>query len=185
MNSKLFIPQHHVSFQGTVRSNIDPFGTVSDLDLWNALRRSWLFDSTEFEIVNGSGSLSGIKFYLDKAVDNDGSNFSLGEVNASYSHSPARLFVIPRYWFSTKPLRVLIFKPTSGFKRPLLPSSKHCTILCIAHRLRTILDYDRILVLEAGEVVEFDTSMCLYNTAESVFKSMCDNSGITLDDFTK
>ena len=59
---------------------------------------------------------------------------------------------------------------------------KDRTILCIAHRLRTIISYDRICVLGAGTIAEFDTPSNLYKRADGIFRSMCDQSSITLDD---
>ena len=52
------------------------------------------------------------------------------------------------------------------------------TVLCIAHRLRTILAYDRICVCDDGRVVEFDTPLNLFASADSIFRGMCERSGI-------
>ena len=52
------------------------------------------------------------------------------------------------------------------------------TVLCIAHRLRTILAYDRICVCDDGRVVEFDTPLNLFAKTDSIFRGMCDRSGI-------
>jgi ABC-type multidrug transport system fused ATPase/permease subunit len=57
-----------------------------------------------------------------------------------------------------------------------------CTILCIAHRLRTIVNYDRILVMDKGECAEFDTPKNLW-LQNGIFRSMCDKSGIEETDF--
>lgn len=179
------IPQDPVLFQGTVRSNIDPFGTASDLDLWNALRRSWLLDSNEFELVtNGratASNTSSIKFHLDETVDDDGTNFSLGE---------RQLLALARALVRNTQILILDeatssvdFQTDNKIQSTIAKEFAQCTILCIAHRLRTIINYDRILVLEAGEVAEYDTPMNLYRKEDGVFRSMCDNSGITLEDF--
>ncbi|KAM9936028.1 hypothetical protein OXX80_004406, partial [Metschnikowia pulcherrima] len=58
------------------------------------------------------------------------------------------------------------------------------TILTIAHRLRSIIDYDRILVMDAGRVVEYDDPYALISNKETLFYSMCENSG-ELDSLTK
>jgi ATP-binding cassette subfamily C (CFTR/MRP) protein 1 len=50
--------------------------------------------------------------------------------------------------------------------------------LCIAHRLATIAFYDRVLVLDAGNIVEFDTPLNLYDTRGSVFRGMCDAANL-------
>lgn len=58
---------------------------------------------------------------------------------------------------------------------------KDKTLITIAHRLRTIINYDRILVMDQGEIAEFDTPQNLYNQ-NGIFKSLCIQSGINLDD---
>ncbi|VDB89097.1 unnamed protein product, partial [Peniophora sp. CBMAI 1063] len=54
--------------------------------------------------------------------------------------------------------------------------------LCIAHRLNTIIGYDRILVMDAGQVAEFDTPESLFAREDSIFRSMCDRSRIGIED---
>ncbi|KAJ2025563.1 hypothetical protein IWW57_003332, partial [Coemansia sp. S610] len=51
------------------------------------------------------------------------------------------------------------------------------TLFCIAHRLRTIIDYDRVLVLDNGQIVEFDSPSSLLQKESGIFKSMCEKSG--------
>jgi len=60
---------------------------------------------------------------------------------------------------------------------------KDRTLICIAHRLRTILNYDRILVLDSGNVVEFDCPLTLYNVKAGVFRGLCEQSNINEKDF--
>lgn len=179
------IPQDPVLFQGTVRSNVDPFGTATDLELWNALRRAWLVDSKEYDLVNGSksatGNVSNIKFHLDETVDDDGTNFSLGE---------RQLLALARALVRNTQILILDeatssvdFRTDSKIQSTIATEFANCTILCIAHRLRTIINYDRIMVLEAGEVVEFDAPLTLFNKSDGVFKGMCESSGITAEDF--
>lgn len=59
---------------------------------------------------------------------------------------------------------------------------KDRTILCIAHRLRTIISYDRICVLDAGQIAEYDTPTNLFNKVNGIFRGMCERSSITLED---
>ena len=56
------------------------------------------------------------------------------------------------------------------------------TVLTIAHRLNTILDYDRVMVLDKGEVIEFDSPHNLYQLNGGIFASMCREANVTLDD---
>ncbi|KAJ1754778.1 ATP-binding cassette transporter yor1, partial [Coemansia sp. RSA 1591] len=57
------------------------------------------------------------------------------------------------------------------------PEFSDSTLLCIAHRLRTIIDYDRVLVLDKGQVAEFDTPWNLLQDSDGLFRSMCEKSG--------
>lgn len=56
-------------------------------------------------------------------------------------------------------------------------SFKNATVITIAHRLATVVEYDRVLVLDSGKVAEFDTPSNLLANSESVFYSMCEKSG--------
>ena len=53
-----------------------------------------------------------------------------------------------------------------------------CTVLTIAHRLKTILDYDKILLLDAGKVAEFNSPQSLLADSSSTFHSMCKDNGL-------
>ncbi|KAJ7832581.1 hypothetical protein B0H13DRAFT_1914939 [Mycena leptocephala] len=75
-------------------------------------------------------------------------------------------------------------------QRMIQTQFKHRTLICIAHRLRTIISYNRILVgactvLDAGKIAEFDTPLNLFNRNESLFRSLCDKSNITSGNIEK
>ena len=53
-----------------------------------------------------------------------------------------------------------------------------CTVLTVAHRLNTIMDYDKILVLGAGQILEMDTPQALLSNPQSVFYSMAKDAGL-------
>src|SRR5271167_3440361 len=74
------IPQDPVLFQGTIRSNLDPFGKYDDLHLWESLRRAHLVEG-DLPPTNASssGEQSLSRFDLDQSVDDEGLNFSLGQ----------------------------------------------------------------------------------------------------------
>lgn len=167
------IPQEPVLFLGTIRSNLDPLEQYSDAELWGSLRRSGLLEENETEG----------KFHLDEKVEADGSNFSLGE---------RQLLTLARALLRNTKILVLDeatsnvdYKTDRLVQETISREFAHCTILCIAHRLRTIAKYDRILVLESGEINQYDTPWNLYNEEKGIFRGMCDTSGLEVDDFQK
>ena len=122
------------------------------------------------------------KFALDRAVDDDGGNFSLGEKQLV---ALARALV--------RGLKILILDEATSsvdyatdarIQETIAREFSHCTILCIAHRLKTILNYDRILVMDQGRVVEKGTPWALYQQ-KGVFSLMCHKAQIGEEDFGK
>ena len=59
------------------------------------------------------------------------------------------------------------------------------TLLCIAHRLNTIVYYDRILVMDAGNVAEYDTPLNLFDREDSIFRSLCNEAGLSRQDIVR
>ncbi|CAI6542188.1 BFH_HP2_G0022320.mRNA.1.CDS.1 [Saccharomyces cerevisiae] len=181
------IPQDPVLFRGTIRKNLDPFNERTDDELWDALVRGGAIAKDDLPEVklqkpdeNGThGRMH--KFHLDQAVEEEGSNFSLGE---------RQLLALTRALVRQSKILILdeatssVDYETDGkIQTRIVEEFGDCTILCIAHRLKTIVNYDRILVLEKGEVAEFDTPWTLFSQEDSIFRSMCSRSGIVEDDF--
>ncbi|KAJ7454700.1 ABC protein [Mycena latifolia] len=146
------IPQDPTLFSGTVRTVLDPFGRFDDARLWDALRRSFLVDSgtsTPVSTLDYDGHPRH-RIDLDTVVEIDGANLSVGERSLL---SLARALV--------KDSKVVILDEATAsvdletdnkIQRTIQTQFKDNTLLCIAHRLRTIISYDRILVLEAGNI---------------------------------
>jgi ATP-binding cassette, subfamily C (CFTR/MRP), member 1 len=155
--SKLaIIPQEPVMFRGTIRSNLDPFNQYSDETLWNALELSGLKKSVDR--MDGK---------LEAKVDEGGSNFSLGQ---------KQLFCLARAVLKDSKILVLdeataaMDLETDGFiQKTIRKVFWDRTVLTIAHRLDTIIDSDRILVMNRGRVQEFDTVFNLLTNKESEF----------------
>lgn len=157
------IPQDPVLFSGTLRSNLDPFDQYDDATLWAALKRAHLIDAAENAIT------------LDSPVNENGSNWSQGQ---------RQLIALARALVKKSPLIVLDeatssvdFDTDHQIQETIRKEFNDSTLLCIAHRIRTVVDYDRILVLDHGEIKEFDTPYNLMTREDSIFQQMCKRSG--------
>ncbi|KAJ6630972.1 P-loop containing nucleoside triphosphate hydrolase protein [Mycena sp. CBHHK59/15] len=180
------IPQDPILFSGTVRTVLDPFGRYDDARLWDALRRSFLVDSgTSTPISTSEDGEKGNRnrVDLDTVVEIDGANLSVGERSLL---SLARALV--------KDSKVVILDEATAsvdletdnkIQRTIQTQFKENTLLCIAHRLRTIISYDRILVLDSGNIAEFDAPLTLFNQPDSIFRGLCEKSSITSADIEK
>ncbi|EQC40658.1 hypothetical protein SDRG_01736 [Saprolegnia diclina VS20] len=149
------IPQDPVLFSGTVRSNLDPFDRFDDDALWTSLKRAHL----DTKVTR-----------LDAIVDERGVNFSVGE---------RQLLCIARALLQ-KAAVLLMDEATASIdaatdaalQETLRNEFGTCTCITIAHRINTILDADRILVLDNGGVAEFDTPANLLATPSGLFSSL-------------
>ncbi|KAG6332162.1 hypothetical protein ID866_6928 [Astraeus odoratus] len=177
------IPQDPLFFSGTIRSNLDPFNQYDDTKLWDALHRSCLVDipSTKECLTSSDGvsSTNTNRYTLDTVIESEGANLSVGERSLL---SLARALV--------KDCKVVVMdeatasvdlETDSKIQHTIKTEFKDRTLLCIAHRLRTILSYDRVLVMDAGVVAEFDTPYNLYQQGK-LFRDMCEKSNITARD---
>lgn len=168
------IPQDPTLFRGTIRSNLDPFNQHTDLELWSALRQADLVGA-EQAIEDDGG-----RIHLDTAVEDEGLNFSLGQ---------RQLLALARALVRGSQIIVcdeatssVDFETDQKIQKTIVRGFKGKTLLCIAHRLKTIIGYDRILVMDQGNVAELDRPVDLYDRG-GIFRGMCDRSGIRREDF--
>ena len=170
------IPQDPTLFRGTIRSNLDPFNEHTDLELWSALRQSDLVDANaDLDDKTTHGRIN-----LDSIVEEEGLNFSLGQ---------RQLMALARALVRGSQI-IVCDEATSSvdmetdqkIQRTIQSGFKGKTLLCIAHRLKTIINYDRICVMEQGRIAELDTPINLWEEG-GIFRSMCDRSGIRREDF--
>ncbi|KAJ3330036.1 hypothetical protein HDU93_000672, partial [Gonapodya sp. JEL0774] len=166
LRSKLtVIPQDPVLFQGTVRRNLDPMAEATDAKIWNALRCARLAD-TIGRLVGG----------LEAPVLAGGSNFSVGQrqliclARALLRHT--KLLVLDEATASVDVETDQVIQET------IRTEFKDCTIITIAHRINTILDYDRIVVLSQGKVVEADRPDRLLANTTSAFHALAKEAGL-------
>ncbi|XP_016840836.1 multidrug resistance-associated protein 1 isoform X3 [Nasonia vitripennis] len=161
------IPQDPVLFSGSLRLNLDPFNKCSDDDLWRALAHAHLKDFVQ-TLPNG----------LSHEVTEGGDNLSVGQ---------RQLICLARALL--RKTKVLILDEATAavdletddlIQRTIREEFKECTVLTIAHRLNTILDSDRVIVLDKGAIVEFESPDSLLQKPESAFYSMAKDAGLTL-----
>jgi len=158
------IPQTPVLFSGTIRFNLDPFAEHSDADLWESLERAHLKD------VVRRNSLG-----LEAEVSEGGENFSVGQRQLlSLSRALLRRSKILVLDEATAAVDV---GTDALIQKTIREEFKSCTMLIIAHRLNTIIDSDRIMVLDAGRVVEMDTPPTLILKEDSMFAGMVRSTG--------
>ncbi|EDQ90327.1 uncharacterized protein MONBRDRAFT_18722 [Monosiga brevicollis MX1] len=166
LRSRLTImPQDPIVFSGTIRQNLDPFKRHTDDELWRALRTCHLGDKvTEMEGA------------LDHVVSEGGGNFSLGE---------RQLLCLSRAVL--RKTKVLILDEATAavdvetdelIQETIRSEFAECTIFTIAHRLNTIMDSDKIMVLDKGKVIEFDSPAALLATRTSVFYGMAESANL-------
>ncbi|KAF8558202.1 ABC transporter [Imleria badia] len=180
------IPQDAFLFSGTLRSNLDPFALYDDAHLWDALKRAHLVDTDEQQpslsqtITQGDAQVIGSRFDLDSPINGEGSNLSVGQRSLV---SLARALVHETKILILDEATASVDYETDGkIQNTIATEFKERTILCIAHRLRTIISYDRVCVLDAGTIAEFDTPANLFITPDGIFRGMCDRSSISLED---
>jgi ATP-binding cassette, subfamily C (CFTR/MRP), member 1 len=176
------IPQDPTLFRGTIRSNLDPFGEHTDLELWSALRQADLVpsDASPEEMAAGNKPKDANRMGLDTVVEEDGLNFSLGQRQLM---ALARALVRgSRIIVCDEATSSVDMETDDKIQATMAAGFRGRTLLCIAHRLRTIVGYDRICVMDAGRIAELDTPLNLWRREGGIFRSMCDRSGIRAED---
>lgn len=178
------IPQDPTLFTGTIRSNLDPFDQYTDAQIYEALRRVNLISSDELTIsgTNESGENQNKFTDLDSAVSEGGNNLSQGQ--RQLMCLGRSLLKSPKVILLDEATASIDYKSDAMIQQTIRQEFSNSTILTIAHRLRSIVDYDKILVMDAGRVVEYDNPYVLISKKNSLFYSMCENSG-ELDSLTK
>jgi len=157
LRSKLsIIPQTPVLFSGTLRENLDPLNLFDDNEIWAALQKCHLLDTLTNQIRNG----------LDSEIAERGINFSVGQKQllclARAILNKSKILCIDEATASIDQHTDNLIQQTI---RREFPNS---TTLTIAHRFATILDSNRILVVDKGIVKEFDTPQNLQNNKNAL-----------------
>nr|KAG5685762.1 hypothetical protein BaRGS_004408 [Batillaria attramentaria] len=153
------LPQDPVLFSGTLRFNLDPLGQCSDSQVWSALDKAHL-----------KAFVQTLPRTLNQEIDEGGQNLSVGQ---------RQLICLARALL--RKTRVLVLDEATAavdletddlIQKALRTAFHECTVLTIAHRLNTVMDYDKIVVLENGRIVEIDSPEILLQDRNSIFYRM-------------
>ncbi|XP_049950536.1 ATP-binding cassette sub-family C member 4-like isoform X1 [Schistocerca serialis cubense] len=154
------IPQEPVLFSETLRFNLDPFSEFDDDKLWNALE--------EVELKSGIQT-------LDFQVTEGGSNFSVGQRQllclARAILRNNRILVLDEATANVDPETDALIQTTIRRK------FRHCTVLTVAHRLNTVMDSDKVLVMDAGAMVEYDHPYTLLKNPTGFLSKLVEETG--------
>uniref|UniRef100_A0A6P7GCD8 Multidrug resistance-associated protein 4-like n=1 Tax=Diabrotica virgifera virgifera TaxID=50390 RepID=A0A6P7GCD8_DIAVI len=154
------IPQDPVLFSASVRYNLDPFEKHSDEILWKALENV---------------ELKGVVTDLNQPVSEGGSNFSAGQRQliclARAIVRNNKILVMDEATANVDPQTDALIQKT------IRERFRDCTVLTVAHRLNTIMDSDRVLVMDAGQAVEFDHAYRLLQNSDGHFAKFLKDAG--------
>ncbi len=158
------IPQEPILFVGTIRENVDLFQKNTDQEIWQAL-----------DSVHLGEFIRKFPQKLDAPVIDNGKNFSVGQ---------RQLFCICRAMLSKTQILVLDeataavdVQTDKLIQQTIKNNFKDLTVLTIAHRLNTIMEADKILVMDAGKVVEFAPPLVLLQRPDGYFTSLLKETG--------
>ncbi|KIY74057.1 hypothetical protein CYLTODRAFT_385456 [Cylindrobasidium torrendii FP15055 ss-10] len=193
-----FIPQDATLFSGTLRENLDPFEERDDKECWEALYRVQMVSVSQMPSRIGTpaasrpASVHGLEredtassigtdvdakttVTLDTKVSPGGTNFSQGQ---------RQLIAMARALLRRSSIIVLDeatssidFSTDAKIQQTIREEFNNSLLLTVAHRLRTVIDYDRLIVLDKGSVAEFDTPWNLIRKEDGIFRTMCLKSG--------
>lgn len=158
------IPQDPVLFTDSVRKNLDPFNQHTDEDLWKAL-----------EEVQMKSVVEELPGKLETVLAESGSNFSVGQRQllclARAVLRKNRILIIDEATANVDP------RTDELIQKTIREKFRDCTVLTIAHRLNTIIDSDRILVLDSGTIQELDSPFALLQNKEGALYKMVQEMG--------
>ncbi|KAK9431675.1 hypothetical protein V1505DRAFT_367587 [Lipomyces doorenjongii] len=179
------IPQDPTLFSGTIRSNLDPFNRYTDSAILGALRRVHLIDNEGFRhgtsettlasSTDDNGNPVNVFYNLESPITEGGTNLSQGQ--RQLMCLARSLLKSPRVIILDEATASIDYNTDTLLQKTIREEFNDTTILTIAHRLRSIIDYDVILVMDAGTVTEYDNPHLLLQKKDSMFRGMCASSG--------
>ncbi|KAI7727040.1 hypothetical protein M8C21_007872 [Ambrosia artemisiifolia] len=171
------IPQEPTLFRGSIRTNLDPLGLHSDDEIWKALEKCQL-----------KTTIRNLPNLLDSSVSDEGENWSAGQ---------RQLFCLGRVLLRRNKILILDEATASIdsatdviLQRIIREEFSSCTVITVAHRVPTVIDSDKVMVLSFGKMMEYDEPSKLMETDTFFSKLVAEywsscrrNSTQTLVDF--
>ncbi|CED85202.1 multidrug resistance-associated abc transporter [Phaffia rhodozyma] len=171
------IPQDPTILSGTLRSTLDIFGEYDDSDIYEALRRVHLIPTEGTESVALSVDADGDEINanvfrsLESVVNENGDNFSQGQ---------KQLLCMARAILRRNKILIMDeatasidYETDTLINKTIREEFSDSTIITIAHRLRTIIDFDKVIVMDAGHLKEYDSPYNLLQDPDSKFHALC------------
>lgn len=171
------IPQDPTILSGSVRSTLDVFEEYEDAEIFESLRRVHLIPSSNLPEAPGDETLVNQNMFkdLDSSVSEGGENFSTGEKQllcmARAILKRSKILVMDEATASVD------YATDELIGKTIRQEFAQSTILTIAHRLRTVIDYDRVMLLDQGRIAEFDRPGVLLRDSKSKFYALCKATG--------
>ncbi|KAM0790888.1 hypothetical protein ACM66B_004727 [Microbotryomycetes sp. NB124-2] len=198
------VAQESALFAGTLRFNLDPFDQFEDADIWDALVRVQMASpSTPLQTPRASRPASPTARSSSLASSNEDTtiadqadeadrfvvkslDMTVSEAGKNFSQGQRQLLALARGLLKLRHSNILILDESTAsldsatderIQKTIRDEMGEAIILCIAHRLHTVVDFDKVLVLGDGRVLEFDTPTRLLSDHESVFYDLAQKSG--------
>lgn len=179
--SIIIIPQDPMLFAGTIKTNLDPYDEFTDEQIFQTLKRVNLITREELDsqpVIDNSSIISeNVNRFvnLNSEILEGGSNLSQGQ--RQLICLARSLLRSPKVILLDEATASIDYLSDAKIQQTIREEFQDSTILTIAHRLRSIIDYDKILVMDAGEVKEYEHPYSLLLNKDSIFYSMCEDSG--------
>ncbi|KAF8205439.1 multidrug resistance-associated ABC transporter [Mycena galopus ATCC 62051] len=169
------IPQDPTILSGSLRSTLDVFEEYEDAEIFESLRRVHLIPSDETPAEDADAINANMFRNLDSSVSEGGENFSTGEKQllcmARAILKRSKILVMDEATASVD------YATDELIGKTIRQEFAQSTILTIAHRLRTVIDYDRVMLLDQGRIAEFDKPGVLLQNVNSKFYALCKATG--------
>ena len=167
--SMCIIPQDPTLFESTVRDNVDPLKEFTDIEIFNILDELEFFDSINIrkKIYMNKYNKDYIQLCLDYRIKENGSNISLG--NKQLLCFARAVLKNSKIIIMDEATASLDQRAQSIILKAIEKYFKKSTLFSIAHRIESVLNFDRIMVFDEGKLKEFDKPTELLKQKDSIF----------------